>query len=115
MGLTEEDDANPFEDFFFDGDLAILDAIIERLRTSEEHKAYRVHRKVISQERDKSVKREQLRIQNPYIVGVCFGLGRWTNNKTQIRNMLHLMQGNQLLPMLTDKPKMIGHLFVQKE
>lgn len=76
MGLTEEDDANPFEDFFFDGDLAILDAIIERLRTSEEHKAYRVHRKVISQERDKSVKREQLRIQNPYIVGVCFGLGR---------------------------------------
>lgn len=32
IGSVEEDDADPFVDIFFDGDLMILEAIYERLK-----------------------------------------------------------------------------------
>lgn len=37
MGLAQEDDADPFEEFFFDGDLVLLEAIDESLKVNEEH------------------------------------------------------------------------------
>lgn len=48
MGSVEEVDVDPFEDLIFEGDLVVLDAIVEWLRMYEEHKDHRVHIKVLS-------------------------------------------------------------------
>lgn len=45
MSSKEEDDAYHFKDLSFEGDLAVLDAFVDSLRISEEHKDIIVQRR----------------------------------------------------------------------
>lgn len=54
MGESEEDDAKPFYDFFFDGGVAVLGAIVECLRMNT--KNTEEGRSVLGKKKDKYYK-----------------------------------------------------------